>query len=121
MSLKRILVVDDTPEVLAAIEELVRSSGYETLTAIDGETARQRLAAENTIGLVITDYQMPGMNGIELIGHVRRNYPDVKALLVTGDNSPETNARALAAGADAVFLKPVSWDDIGPKIAELLS
>lgn len=121
MSLKRVLVVDDTPDVLESLTELVRVYGYDAEMAINGETARAALAGDDSIRIVITDYGMPGMNGVELIGHVRRDHPTVKVVLVTADNSPALEKRAIAAGADAVFVKPVSWDDLGPKIAELIS
>ncbi len=120
MNRRRVLIVDDTPDILDAIADLIQMDGYETATAADGKIACLQLVAHPDIGLVITDFRMPNMNGIELIGHVRRGHPEVKLILVTAEDDQKVREHAVAAGADAVFIKPISWDDVGPRVAELL-
>jgi CheY-like chemotaxis protein len=107
-----ILIVEDQREV----SRLLRSA-LETLEAdLDvveipsGEEAILH-STNNRIDLMVTDYRLPGMTGIELMGKVKINCPNAKIILVTGQTDPRIRKEVAEAGADAFFIKPVPMAD----------
>jgi CheY-like chemotaxis protein len=104
----RILVVDDTPEVRQAHTRFLHGSGMEVLTAENGTVALD--AARRTVpDVVVTDVDMPVMDGLSLCRHLRADASTSKVVLVvvTGD-APDQHAAAIDAGCDAVLAKPCS-------------
>ena len=79
-----VLVVDDDPLVAAATADMVDDLGHPVLTALSGAQALERIRENTSISLVITDYAMPSMNGLELATQLRRLKPDLPIVLVTG-------------------------------------
>jgi CheY-like chemotaxis protein/anti-sigma regulatory factor (Ser/Thr protein kinase) len=95
----RILVVDDSPlDRHLASSLLQKHGGWTTATAADGRQALQALAAE-TPDLVLTDLQMPEINGLELVSAVRSRYPLVPVVLMTAQGSEDIAVQALQKGA----------------------
>jgi len=91
-----VLAVDDNPAVLAALVRLLRPRGLRVLTASHGEEALDLLEEHaSSIGVVVSDYAMPGMSGAELLGIVRLRWPEITRVLLSGKAD-------LAAAADAV-------------------
>jgi CheY-like chemotaxis protein len=112
MSSHRILIVEDQREV----SRLLRSA-LETLEAdLDvveipsGEEAVLH-STNNRIDLLVSDYRLPGMTGIELMHKVQINHPRAKIILVTGQTDPRVRKEVAEAGADAFFIKPVPMAD----------
>lgn len=98
----RIVLIDDEPAQGSLWGAILRSVGYSVTFCQDAESG---LAAVNQgCDCVITDYQMPGMDGIELIRQANRR--PALCIMLTGVESPEIHRRALAAGADYVVTKP---------------
>ena len=96
---------------------MLRDIGYQVLTAASGGEALSLLRADNGIDLIISDYLMPGMNGVDLIQRARAIAPDVPALLITGYSNI-----ASGPGADLPRLaKPFRQVDLAARVAELLS
>jgi CheY-like chemotaxis protein/anti-sigma regulatory factor (Ser/Thr protein kinase) len=94
-----ILVVDDSATDRTRIAGLLsRMSGYEVLTASGGAEAKDILSA-TAIDLVLTDLQMPEVDGLELVRDLRRNHADVPVVLMTGTGSEEIAVQAMKAGA----------------------
>lgn len=114
----RILVVDDDDMVRSTTEALIESLGYEVDTAEGGEAAIT-LAAANSYVLVLTDLSMPGMNGLELIEHLRRSGFPSAAAVFTGYGE-EAIATAAKSGVDEVIRKPISREDLGITIRRLI-
>lgn len=79
----RILLVDDNKLGLHARNALLREHGFEPVTAADGFEALAKFS-EGKIDLVVTDYKMPGMNGLELIGRIRSIAPATPIILISG-------------------------------------
>jgi CheY-like chemotaxis protein len=79
-----ILVVDDDALINIGTVDMVADLGYRTLEAYSGREALDILANDNSIGVLITDYSMPGMNGLELAGKARELRPDLHVVLATG-------------------------------------
>ena len=107
MDNRKILIVDDekpTREVMARI----LSASYECLLAPDAELAMDALDRNPDIALLITDYKMPGKNGVELIKKTKENHPSVACILVTAFGEIELAVAAMKDGADDFLTKPIT-------------
>ena len=82
-SSQHILVVDDSADVLVAVRAFLLGEGYEVVSAADGDTALRLVASDPEIDVLITDFAMPGLSGVELIAQGIQMRPDLKALLIT--------------------------------------
>ncbi|MEM7160439.1 MAG: sigma-54 dependent transcriptional regulator [Myxococcota bacterium] len=107
----KILVVDDEATARSALSELLRDEGYAVRTASDGFKALGHLDGW-TPDLVLTDVQMPGMSGVELMAKVHESLPDVPIVVMTAFGSVENAVTALHAGADDYLTKPVHFDQM---------
>jgi EAL domain-containing protein (putative c-di-GMP-specific phosphodiesterase class I)/CheY-like chemotaxis protein len=101
-----VLVVDDDPLQLRAIERILVSRGYDVECVTDGRDASVKLASGKW-DTVLSDVAMPGMNGIELLRSVRERQLDVPVVLITGQPAIETAMKALELGAFHYLTKPV--------------
>jgi len=117
---ERILIAEDEEIVRTNIQEYLGSEGYDVDTAPDGRAALDRVLGED-YGLVITDIQMPGMDGIELLGHIVAERPDTSVLIITAYASVETALAALRQGAYDYLLKPVAFEDLIKRIQNLFA
>ncbi len=100
-----ILIVDDEPNYLVILSELLRDEGYEVLTAERGGTAL-KIMKEADLDLIITDMRMPGMNGIELLTAVKAYNKDLPVIMMTAFGEVEKAVEAIRAGAYNYLVKP---------------
>ena len=110
-----ILVVDDSEGIRTLLAGLLDRCGYRVTTASDGLLAWRLLQQSSaSYGLVITDFIMPRMNGVELLEKIQAAYPWIRVVLVTGhgylDNA--ITSRAQQMGAFAVLPKPCSFEQL---------
>ena len=104
-----VLLVDDEPHVLSALRRLLRKEGWKLLLAGSGQEGL-KLLADNPVDLVVSDMRMPHMDGAVFLGQVRRQYPQVTRLVLTGYAEREAVQRAFEqAGIHEMIAKP--WDD----------
>jgi two-component system, OmpR family, KDP operon response regulator KdpE len=116
---KRILVVDDEPQITRVLRTALTGSGYEVRTADDGHGGL-RLAREWQPDLVITDISMPNMSGIELCRQLRAESAlPVIVLSVKGEE--KTKVEALDAGADDYVTKPIGMDELLARVRRNLA
>ncbi len=101
-----ILVVDDDPQVLSTISRILKHAGYEPVPAQSGQEA-MHLLENYTFAVILTDINMPSMNGVDFLKKVRRHDLDVPVLMITGDPSVKTAATAIEFGAFRYLLKPI--------------
>ncbi|HXG65188.1 MAG TPA: response regulator, partial [Blastocatellia bacterium] len=94
MSNQRVLIVDDEAPARQGLSELVASWGYETAMAGDGREALERVAEFSPL-VVITDVIMPNLDGFQLLHHLRRDYPDIAVILLTGQGSVDAAIRSV--------------------------
>jgi two-component system chemotaxis response regulator CheY len=122
MSALTLLVVEDSPLVRQLIAfTLRRLRDCRVVEAVDGVDALKKLASEK-IDLVITDINMPMMDGLKLVTHIRGN-PRTKTMpiiIVTTEGAEEDRRRGLALGANAYIPKPVQPSDLLKTITSLL-
>ena len=102
----RILVVDDEPDAVELLQEFLEAKGYEVLTATSGEEAL-RTVREERPHLILLDVRMPGMNGLEVLRHVRQIDQEAGVIMVTAVSEEETGREALALGAFDYIVKPL--------------
>lgn len=111
-----ILVVDDDPEILGTLSELIRQLGHLCATASDGVDALGRLR-ENQFDIVVTDIKMPRMDGLELIKRIKADIGDhVDVLAITGHHSEYNYTDIIEVGASDFMIKPFSFDELEAKL-----
>lgn len=104
----RALVVDDDETIRDTLYELL-SEYYVCQTAETAEKAFARLEAD-TYDVVLTDISMPGLSGLELLGHVRQRYPDTPVIIISGIGDQEHAQGLIKIGAYDFLLKPFSLE-----------
>ncbi|HYG68371.1 MAG TPA: sigma-54 dependent transcriptional regulator [Anaeromyxobacteraceae bacterium] len=105
----RVLVVDDEPALLRALEALLRRKGHEVIALDSPKLAMQRLAGED-FDVALLDVKMPELSGLELLSAVKHRRPEVEVIMMTGHATVETALGAVRAGAYDYLTKP--FDDV---------
>jgi DNA-binding NtrC family response regulator len=116
----RILLVEDEANARDALGELLFDEGYVVESAPDGFNALGKME-DFAPDLVLTDLKMPGMDGIQLIGHIYEQDPELPVVVMTACDEVETAVRAMQAGARGYLSKPVNFDELGVVIATELA
>lgn len=111
----RILIIDDDEQICFALGELFRFQGWQSESAYDVENGLAAFRA-NRPDLVLIDYHLPRINGIEGVRRLRRLSPDVPILVFTIDESQEVADTFLEAGATDFALKPIKAPDIVSRV-----
>ena len=119
MSRARILVVDDEMVPRRLLEDLLTREGYEVVTAEDGEAALDRLQ-ESQFDLLITDLQMPKLDGLDLLREVQRAGGHTICMLLTGHATVESAIEAMRIGAFDYLTKPFKSDALRLQVQRAL-
>ena len=104
---KKILIVDDDEDILEFISEILTNKGYLTLVAKDGIEAVKIIENEE-VSIVISDLEMPRMDGIQLLKWIKKEYSEIVTIIVTGYGTVETAVEAMKIGAFDYILKPLN-------------
>lgn len=107
----KVLLVDDEPIILKMLGEWMRNLGYAFATATNGLEAVEALKKE-AYGLVITDINMPRMDGMQLLKHIKKNIPQTDVILITGLSAGYGSEDAIEAGAAYFLAKPFLVKDL---------
>lgn len=115
--MRNILVVDDNRFIVEGCRLFLgkECGGYGILTAANGREAMDIIRTQ-PVDAVLTDLQMPGVDGYELIEFIRRSYPAVLLFVMTGDHSPATVNRLSALGVQWSLEKPFSFEEMAFRI-----
>ena len=118
----RVLIADDEASMRALVARAIAMDGHETVTAQDGAEALEILTRESgAFDLLLTDIQMPIMDGIALALSAARDFPDLTILLMTGFADQRERASNLNALVHDVITKPFSVADIRSAVADALA
>ncbi len=109
--IRNILVVDDEENARIGLCELLSSDGYEVSSAGDGVEALSRLQRGN-FQLVITDINMPRMNGMDFLDALNRDHPELDVIMMTAFGSVDSYMEAMNQGVYEYLHKPVRLDDL---------
>ncbi|PQA54399.1 response regulator [Siphonobacter curvatus] len=122
-----ILVVDDEPDVQSLFEQRfrreIRSGELRFIFTFSGEEALTRLEDQHSeIVLILSDINMPGMSGLELLESIRQSHPMAPPLvmMITAYGDEETHAKALSLGANDFLTKPLDFSELKQKLKDTL-
>jgi len=117
----KILVVDDDKTTRKLLNLFLKAKGYEVVTAENGLDAMEKLGTEN-INLVVTDMNMPYMDGIELTKNLRAddNWKNIPIVMVTTEADEDERKKAVDAGVDDYLVKPANAEQITDSIKRIL-
>ncbi|MEC9282078.1 MAG: sigma-54 dependent transcriptional regulator [Bdellovibrionota bacterium] len=107
----KILVVDDEESIREFLNIMLKKEGYEISLAEDGEQAKE-LLKNKSFHMVISDLQMPNVTGMELLEHVKANYPETTFMMITAFGSTENAVEAMKLGAYDYLTKPFKIDEV---------
>jgi DNA-binding NtrC family response regulator len=111
----RILLVDDEKDFVEMLALRLQEIGEEVLQAYSGLESLEKLK-ETEIDVVILDVKMPGMDGIETLQEIKKNYPLVEVIMLTGHGTIETAVQGMKLGAYDFLIKPADFDDLTAKL-----
>ncbi len=115
-----ILIIDDEIGMCRSLSELLESSGFQCLYSTNPHKALLLLKLHN-VALLILDVRMPEIGGIDLLKIVKKTYPDLPVIMITGYPSVENAVTAMRYGALNFFRKPISFEDMEKEIITILS
>ena len=115
-----ILIVDDSPTQLRQMQMVLEKDGFTVQTAVDGNDAMASIQADPPL-LVVTDLQMPNMNGLELVAAVTGSMPSIPVILTTSEGSEDIAAQALREGASSYVPKRDLVSTLIPVVRQVLA
>ncbi len=115
----RILLVDDDPNCLDAIDQILRREGYETFPISESLSVIE-IIAENGIDLAILDFNMPDVDGLHVLYEIKTRYRNLPVILMTAEPSKELRLASLEAGAYSFITKPISIPNFRQIVAKAL-
>lgn len=118
--MKPILVVDDDPQMRAALNEAIERLGYRAVLAENGQEALTKLNGSD-VAMVITDMKMPRVDGLSFLREVRKRSGSLPVLVITGYGTVENAVETMKEGAAEYLLKPFSFDSLGMKIESIMT
>ena len=118
--MSRILIVDDNETMRSGIALVMERMGYEAVTAASGAEALSRLARQGAFDLVITDYKMEEMDGLQLLEAIRRDFGDTDVVIITAHGTIEIAVRAMQIGAVDFITKPFPMEALQLKVQRVL-
>lgn len=114
-----VLVIEDDAPIRQGIAETLRMADYQPLEAADGEAGLDA-AARPEVGLVLLDVLMPGRDGFQVLGELRRLRPDLPVIFLTARGEQEDRVRGLRSGADDYIVKPFDPDELLARVEAVL-
>ncbi|MFH1138116.1 MAG: response regulator [Pseudomonadota bacterium] len=117
MSNFKIMLVDDEERFLSTTEKLLTRKGYEVVTAGSGQEALAKLN-QHLVPVVVMDVKMPGMDGVTTLKEIKKNFPLVEVIMLTGNATVESAIDGLKSGAFDYLMKPCEIDELLEKAAE---
>jgi two-component system response regulator PilR (NtrC family) len=119
MSTEKILIIDDEPDICELLEITLNRMGLETHSAQSAAQA-QKLLAEHTFNLCLTDMRLPDGSGLDLVDLIQRKYPGIPIAVITAHGNMETAIRALKSGAFDFISKPVDLKNLRQLVSSAL-
>lgn len=114
----RALIVDDSRAARSLVRRVIEPFGFEVSEAGHGGEAFEQLSPADPVDVILVDWNMPVMDGLELVREIRarREYARMPILMVSSESDPKMMAHALIAGADDYLVKPIDADMMRDKL-----
>lgn len=106
-----VLVIDDEDSQVQSLKSFLSKRNYTVFTASSGEEG-YKLVVENTIDIVLTDFQMPGWNGLETLQKIKSLNPEIEIIVITAYGTIESAVNLMKAGAFDYLIKPIDLDEL---------
>jgi len=113
----KVLLVDDEEEFVSTLAERLQLREIETIVATDGADAL-RIVNNERPPVVVLDVMMPGLGGLDVLQQIKRNYPRIQVILLTGRGSTNDGIKGMRLGAFDYLMKPVKIEDLIQKMNE---
>ena len=119
----RVLVADDDPEICTLIKTILGKGPYDIVLCNDAESALVHIQRDAPYDILISDFMLPGISGIELIAQVRSSPATARMpiVMISGHNNYAMDARAKSAGANAFLNKPFTLSQLRTTVQQLLT
>jgi DNA-binding NtrC family response regulator len=118
MNIANVLLVDDEVDFVETFSERLVMRNLEISKAFSGEEALQVLEKNKNIEVVILDVKMPGMDGIETLAEIKKKFPLVEVIMLSGQATVESAIEGMKKGAFDYLMKPCDMDQLMPKVTE---
>jgi len=115
----RILVVDDEDTVRDLLQRSLEEAGYDVVAAANGEEALYEMS-QREVEVVLLDVKMPGMSGLEVLGKLTTDWPDICVIMATAVADVQTAVETMKLGADDYITKPFNLDDLVLKVQKAI-
>ena len=116
MAIVKILFVDDEVPFVNVMSKRLTQRNMDVIAAYCGEEALNKLKEDNRVEVVILDVKMPGMDGIETLKEIRKHYPLIEVIMLTGDTTVESAIEGMKLGALDYLLKPCDLEQLISKV-----
>lgn len=119
-STAHILIVEDDEEMRSLLKELLEEEGFETACASNGSDALREIV-KRPFDLIVTDIEMPGLTGLDILPEMKKRRPDASIIVMTSFANEEVHRRSLEKGASGYLEKPIHSKKLKALIHEILS
>ena len=120
MARANVLLVDDEVPFVETMTKRLSKRGINIISALSGEDALDQLENNADIEIVVLDVKMPGMNGLETLAEIKRNYPRVEVIILTGHSAIESAIKGMRLGAFDYLTKPCEIEALIQKIRQAI-
>ena len=121
MSIANVLLVDDEVPFVEAMSRRLKKRDISIVTSFSGSEALDVLEKDRSVEVTILDVKMPGMDGIETLGEIRKRFPLVEVIMLTGHATVETGIEGMKLGAFDYLMKPCDMDVLMDKLKEAVA
>ncbi len=121
MSIANVLLVDDEVDFVETFSERLVMRNLEISKAFSGEEALQALEKNHNLEVVFLDVKMPGMDGIETLAEIKKKFPLVEVIMLSGHSTVESAIEGMKKGAFDYLMKPCDIDQIIAKVTEAVA
>ncbi|MCD6293673.1 MAG: response regulator [Deltaproteobacteria bacterium] len=121
MSMANVLLVDDEVPFVEAMSRRLKKRDISIVTSFSGSEALDVLEKDRNVEVAILDVKMPGMDGIETLGEIRKRFPLVEVIMLTGHATVETGIEGMKLGAFDYLMKPCDMDVLMEKLKEAVA
>lgn len=116
---KKIMIVDDSKTIRQQVSFTLTKGGYEVIEAEDGQDGIEKLKANSDIAMVISDVNMPNMNGLEMVEKLKAEGNTVPVIMLTTEGAADLIQRAKQAGAKGWLVKPFQPDQLVAAVSKI--